>query len=66
MGLIVIGSCNQGCQKAGISPAWPIFNRPGRYFTAKLAVAGKRPVFSKFVPAAGILKMNICSNCKKN
>jgi len=25
MGLIVIGSCNQGCQMTGISPAWPIF-----------------------------------------
>jgi len=45
---------------------WPVFHRPGRYFTANLAVAGKRPVFFKFLPAAGILKMNICSNCKKN
>jgi len=24
---------------------WPIFHRPGRYFTANLAEAGKRPVF---------------------
>jgi len=24
---------------------WPVFHRPGRYFTAKLAEAGKRPVF---------------------
>jgi len=24
---------------------WPVFHRPGRYFTADLAEAGKRPVF---------------------
>jgi len=24
---------------------WPVFHRPGRYFTANLAEAGKRPVF---------------------
>jgi len=24
---------------------WPVFRRPGRYFTANLAEAGKRPVF---------------------
>jgi len=30
----------------------------GRYFTAKLAEAGKRPVFRKSVPKAGILKIN--------
>jgi len=26
---------------------WPIFHRPGRYFTANLAEAGKKPVFQK-------------------
>jgi len=30
----------------------------GRYFTANLAEAGKRPVFSKSVPKAGILKIS--------
>jgi len=24
---------------------WPVFHRPGRYFTANLAEAGKTPVF---------------------
>jgi len=37
---------------------WPIFHRPGRYFTANLAEAGKRPAFWKSVPKAGILKIN--------
>ena len=35
VGLIVIGSCNQGGQVAGISPAWPVFYckfGSGRYF----------------------------------
>jgi len=32
--------------------------RPGRYFTANSAEAGKRPVFWKSVPEAIILKMN--------
>jgi len=45
---------------------WSVFHRPSRYFPASLAVAGKKPVFVKYVPAAGILKINICSNCKKN
>ena len=26
---------------------WPVFERPGRYFTANLAEAGKKPVFWK-------------------
>jgi len=29
-----------------------------RYFTAKLAEAGKRPVFRKSVPQADVLKIN--------
>jgi len=37
---------------------WPVFHRPGRYFIAKLAEAGKRPVFRKSVPEAGIVKIN--------
>ena len=38
----------------------PVINRPGRYFTANLAEAGEieKPVFSKPVPEAGILKIN--------
>jgi len=34
------------------------FRRPGRYFAASLAEPGKKPVFSKPVPEAGILKAN--------
>jgi len=26
---------------------WPVFHRPGQYFTANLAETGKRPVFKK-------------------
>ena len=37
---------------------WPVFHRPGPYFTANLAEAGKKPVFPKPVPEAGILKIN--------
>jgi len=37
---------------------WPVFHRPGRHFTGKLAEAGKRPIFRKSVPEAGILKIN--------
>jgi len=36
---------------AGISPS-------DRYFKANLAKAGKKPVFSKSVPEASILKIN--------
>ena len=38
---------------------WPVFHRPGRYFTANLAVAGKKPVFKKTVPEASIWKIKI-------
>jgi len=37
---------------------WPVFHRPGRYFTANLAEAGEKTVFWKSVPEAGILKIN--------
>jgi len=37
---------------------WPVLHRPGRYFTADLAEAGKKTVFWKPVPEAGILKIN--------
>jgi len=37
---------------------WPVFHQPGRYFTANLAEAGKKPIFGKSVPEAGILKIN--------
>jgi len=36
---------------------WPVFHWPGRYFTVDLAEAGRKPVFWKSVPEAGILKM---------
>jgi len=39
---------------AGIGPGM----LDGRYFTANLAEAGKRPVFWKSVPEAGMLKIN--------
>jgi len=37
---------------------WPVFHWFGRYFTATLAEAGKRLVFWKSVPEAGIFKIN--------
>jgi len=37
---------------------WPVFHQPGRYFTAKLAETGERPVIRKSVPETGILKIN--------
>jgi len=37
---------------------WLVFHRPGRYFTANIAEAGKKLVFYKSVPEAGNLKIN--------
>ena len=45
---------------------WPVFHRPGRYFSANLAEAGKRPVFWKSVPEAGNLKINNLLQLRKN
>jgi len=33
------------CQVACRVARWPVFHRSGRYFTANLAEAGKRPVY---------------------
>ena len=35
------------------------FTCPARYFAANLEEAGKKPVFWKSVPEAGILKINV-------
>jgi len=43
---------------SNIVAEWPVFHRPGRYFTPNLAEAGKRLVFWKSVPEADILKIN--------
>jgi len=37
---------------------WPVSHLPRRYFTANLAKAGKKLVFWKSEPEAGILKIN--------
>ena len=49
--------CGAGIQISGFGSRyrvarWPVFHRPGRYFTASLVEVGKRPVFWKSVPEA--------------
>jgi len=45
---------------------WPVFHRSGRYFTANLAEAGKKPVFENQCLKPIFWKYISCSNCKKN
>jgi len=42
-----------------------VLNRPGKYFTANLAEAGKKAVFWKSVPEAGIVKINALEQLQK-
>jgi len=57
-------SGRKACLCTGVEVGLPV----DRYFTGLVGVLlqiWQWPVFLKSVPAAGILKMNVCSNCKK-
>jgi len=37
---------------------WPVFDQPGQCLSANLVEAVKKPLFWKYVPEVGILKIN--------
>ena len=49
-------ACNVNISVVSRLTRWPVFHRPGRYFAANLAEAGKKPVFLKPVPEASIFE----------